>query len=136
MKRAVNRAYTGFIWLFLGYGNVQKFRGPESAWAHSQIRQTACSFVTIQPLSPAFYRINGLPDRFGPLLDCYQVKTQKSNVMKTALLIKELYMEAFRDLGHYLIRNYFKVFTWFSFAMFGMVLYAFIFRVATGFAFD
>ena len=56
--------------------------------------------------------------------------------MTTALLIKEHYLEAFRDLGHYLIRNYFKVFTWFSFAMLGMVLYAFIFRVATGFAFD
>jgi hypothetical protein len=56
--------------------------------------------------------------------------------MKTALLIKELYLEAFRDLGHYLVRNYFKFFTWFSFAMFGLVLYAFIFRLATGFAFD
>lgn len=56
--------------------------------------------------------------------------------MKTALLIKELYLEAFRDLGHYLIRNYFKLFTWFNIAMFGLVLYAFIFRMATGFAFD
>ncbi|MDG1571862.1 hypothetical protein OZ410_06005 [Robiginitalea sp. M366] len=56
--------------------------------------------------------------------------------MKTALLIKEIYAEAFRNLGHYLVRNYFKAFAWFSFAMFGIVLYAFVFRLATGFAFD
>ena len=56
--------------------------------------------------------------------------------MKTALLIKELYAEAFRDLNHYLIRYYFLFFTWFSFTMFGLALYAIIFRLATGFAFD
>ncbi len=56
--------------------------------------------------------------------------------MKTAILLKEIYLEAFRDLGHFLVRNYFKLFSWFSFALFGIVLYAFIFRLATGFAFD
>ena len=56
--------------------------------------------------------------------------------MKTAVLIKELYLEAFRDLGHFLVRNYFKLYTWFSFAMFAIALYAFLFRIATGFAFD
>lgn len=56
--------------------------------------------------------------------------------MKTALLLKELYLEAFRDLGHYLVRNYFKLFSWFSFAMFFVALYAIIFRLSTGFAFD
>lgn len=40
--------------------------------------------------------------------------------MKTALLIKELYLEAFHDLCHYLIWNYFKFFAWFSFALFGI----------------
>lgn len=45
-------------------------------------------------------------------------------------------MEAFRDLGNFLIKNYLKVFAWFSFAMFAVVLYAFVFRVATGFVFD
>jgi hypothetical protein len=56
--------------------------------------------------------------------------------MKTTLLIKEIYAQAFRDLGHYFVRNYFKLFAWFSFAMFIVVLYAFIFRLSTGFAFD
>ena len=56
--------------------------------------------------------------------------------MKTTLLLKEIYLEAFRDLGHFLVRNYFKLFAWFSFAMFAVVLYAFIFRLATGWAFD
>jgi len=56
--------------------------------------------------------------------------------MKTTLLIKEIYLEAFRNLGHYLIKSYFKAFSWFCFAAFLIVLYAFIFRLATGFAFD
>ena len=56
--------------------------------------------------------------------------------MKTTLLIKEIYMEAFRDLGHYLIKNSLKIFAWFSFALFFVTLYAFIFRLSTGFAFD
>ncbi len=56
--------------------------------------------------------------------------------MKTFLLIKEIYLEAFRNLGHILIRKYFKIFAWFSFAMFLIVLYAFIYRLYTGFPFD
>lgn len=56
--------------------------------------------------------------------------------MKTALLIREIYTEGFRDLGRFIVREYFKVFAWFSFAMFAIVLYAFFFRLATGFAFD
>ena len=56
--------------------------------------------------------------------------------MKTKLLIKEIYMEAFKDLGNFLVRNYLKVFAWFSFVLFFVVLYAFIFRLSTGFAFD
>ncbi len=56
--------------------------------------------------------------------------------MKTVLLLKDLYLQAFRDLGNYLVRNFFRVFAWFSFAMFVVVLYAFVFRLATGFAFD
>lgn len=56
--------------------------------------------------------------------------------MKTTLLIREIYLEGFRNLGHLIIRNYFKVFAWFSFVLFFIVLYAFIYRVATGFAFD
>jgi len=56
--------------------------------------------------------------------------------MKNALLIKEIYLEAFKNLGSILVKSYFKAFSWFCFASFAIVLYAFIFRIATGFAFD
>ncbi len=56
--------------------------------------------------------------------------------MKTVLLIKEIYAEGFKNLGSYLTKKYFKFFVWFSFIMFAIVLYAFIYRVATGFAFN
>ncbi len=57
-------------------------------------------------------------------------------MMKTTLLIKEIYLEGFKNLGHFLIKNYFKLFAWFSFMLFFVALYAFIFRLYTGFAFD
>ena len=56
--------------------------------------------------------------------------------MKTALLIKEIYVQAFRNLGSLIVRNYFRAFAWFSFVMFLVVLYAFVFRLATGWAWD
>lgn len=56
--------------------------------------------------------------------------------MKTTLLLKEIYLEAFRNIGNLIVRHYFKAFAWFSFAMFFVVLYAFVFRVWTGFPFD
>ncbi|SDL49268.1 DUF6747 family protein [Kriegella aquimaris] len=56
--------------------------------------------------------------------------------MKTVLLLREVYIEGFKNLGSLIIKKYFKVFAWFAFAMFFIVLYAFIYRVATGFAFD
>ncbi|MCX2718528.1 DUF6747 family protein [Lentiprolixibacter aurantiacus] len=56
--------------------------------------------------------------------------------MKHILLIKEIYLEAFRNLGPLVVKNFFKIFTWFCLISFIIVLYAFIFRVATGFAFD
>ncbi len=56
--------------------------------------------------------------------------------MKTILLVKEIYAEGFQNLGSYIVKRYFKIFAWFSFVMFFVVLYAFIYRVATGFAFD
>jgi len=59
----------------------------------------------------------------------------KSYIMKTSLLLRDLYYEAFRELGNFVVRNYFKAFAWFSFAMFATVIYAFVFRIATGFAF-
>ncbi|EAR02787.1 DUF6747 family protein [Maribacter sp. HTCC2170] len=56
--------------------------------------------------------------------------------MKNVLLIKEIYLEAFRNLGNAIVKSYFKAFSWFCFASFVIMLYAFVFRVSTGFAFD
>lgn len=56
--------------------------------------------------------------------------------MKTALLIKDIYLEAFRNLGHYILKNYLKIFSWFSFMLIIIGFYALIFRILTGFAFD
>lgn len=56
--------------------------------------------------------------------------------MKTILLLKEIYIQGFENLGSFLAKWYLKILTWFGFAMFAMVLYAFFFRLATGFAFD
>lgn len=56
--------------------------------------------------------------------------------MKTVLLLKEIYADGFKNLGSFFAERYFKFFAWFSFIMFAVVLYAFIYRVYTGFAFD
>lgn len=56
--------------------------------------------------------------------------------METILLVKEIYFEGFRNLGHFIVKNYFKGFAWFSFSLVFLALYALIFRIATGFAFD
>lgn len=56
--------------------------------------------------------------------------------MNTLNLMKEIYSEGFRNLGNLLVKNSFKVFAWFSFAMYMVVVYAFVFRVSTGFAFN
>lgn len=56
--------------------------------------------------------------------------------MRKFLLVKEIYFEAFRNLGHIFIKRYFTAFTWFCFCLLAIVVYAFIFRVSTGFAFD
>lgn len=55
--------------------------------------------------------------------------------MKTIYLLSEIYSEAFRNLGNYLVRRSLKVFAWFSFSLILIVLYAFLFRMVTGFAF-
>lgn len=56
--------------------------------------------------------------------------------MKSILLIKEIYFEGFRNLGNYLVKQYFKLLTWFTIALFIIVLYAFTYRILTGFAFS
>lgn len=56
--------------------------------------------------------------------------------MKTTLLIKEIYLEGFKNLGSFIVRNYLKIFSWFCFALISIALYALVFRMFTGFAFD
>ena len=56
--------------------------------------------------------------------------------MNTLLQLREIYLNAFRNISNYIVRNFFKVFAWFVFAMCLIVLYAFVFRVHTGFPFD
>ena len=56
--------------------------------------------------------------------------------MNTLNLVKEIYTEGFRKLGNHFVKSYFKIFAWFGFSMYAVVLYAFVFRVSTGFAFE
>jgi hypothetical protein len=56
--------------------------------------------------------------------------------MNKLLLLKEIYFEAFKNWSNLFLKRYFKVFSWFCFALLAIVLYAFVFRVSTGFAFD
>lgn len=56
--------------------------------------------------------------------------------MKTVILIREIYFDGFKNLGNFLIKHLLKAFTWFALAMFCIVLYAFAYRLFTGFAFS
>lgn len=56
--------------------------------------------------------------------------------MKTVLLFKEIYLEGFKNLGSWITQNLFKTFVWFVMTCYVVILYAFIYRMATGFAFD
>lgn len=56
--------------------------------------------------------------------------------MGKLLLLKESYIEAFRKWASIYLRKYFKAFSWFCFALWVITMYAFIFHVSTGFAFD
>jgi len=55
--------------------------------------------------------------------------------MEKILLVKSIYMEAFRNWKHIIIKNYFKLFSIICFALIVITIYAFIFRLSTGFAF-
>lgn len=57
-------------------------------------------------------------------------------IMRNILLVKEIYFEAFKNLGNFLLKNYLKVFAWFCFVLIAVSIFAFIFRVSTGFAFQ
>jgi len=56
--------------------------------------------------------------------------------MESILLIKEIYLEGFRNLGHFITKNFFKGYAWMCFFLTAVTIYAFIYRLATGFAFD
>ena len=55
--------------------------------------------------------------------------------MTTLLLVRELYVQAFKNLGHYLVVTYFKALSWLCFLTMGIIVYAFMYRLFTGFAF-
>lgn len=55
--------------------------------------------------------------------------------MEKILLIKSIYAEAFRNWKYLLIKNYFKVFSVICFTLIAITIYAFIFRLSTGYAF-
>lgn len=55
--------------------------------------------------------------------------------MNKLLLVKEIYMEAFKDWTYTILNRYFKVFSWFCFALLAIAAYALIYRISTGFAF-
>ncbi|MGK2861627.1 MAG: DUF6747 family protein [Chitinophagaceae bacterium] len=55
--------------------------------------------------------------------------------MNTILLVKDIYLEGFRYLGAFIVRNFFKGYAWFCFALMAIAFYALIFRMSTGYAF-
>ena len=55
--------------------------------------------------------------------------------MTTLLLVKQLYLSMFQSLGNDFVGTFLKVLCWFCFLTIGMVLYAFLYRAITGFAF-
>lgn len=56
--------------------------------------------------------------------------------MKNVLLIKEIYSEAFRNLGSKFAKHSIKALAFFCASTYFIALFAFAFRVSTGFAFD
>lgn len=56
--------------------------------------------------------------------------------MQKLVLLKDIYLEAFRNWSNIFLQRYFKVFFVFCMIMMAVVTYAFIFRLFTGFAFD
>jgi len=56
--------------------------------------------------------------------------------METVLLIRKIYFEGFKNIGNYLVKHSLKALTWFTISILLIVLYAFLFRLFTGFAFN
>ncbi len=53
--------------------------------------------------------------------------------MTTLVLVKDLYNDFFEGWNNKFLVSVFKGFSWFCFAMIGVILYAFVYRLATGF---
>ncbi|WP_347343962.1 DUF6747 family protein [Maribacter aestuarii] len=56
--------------------------------------------------------------------------------MDKILLLKEIYVEAFRNWRYIILENYFRIFSWICFMLLAITIYAFAFRVSTGFSFS
>jgi len=56
--------------------------------------------------------------------------------MKNVMLMKELYLEAFKSISSNFAKSYLKILSWLFLASYLIVVFAFIFRASTGFAFD
>jgi len=55
--------------------------------------------------------------------------------MKKFILVKEIYIEAFRDWTKEFLIKYFKTFTWLCLFLWAITVYAFVFRLSTGYEF-
>ncbi|MEA1785172.1 DUF6747 family protein [Arenibacter sp. GZD96] len=56
--------------------------------------------------------------------------------MTKVLLVKKVYLDAFRNLGHMIIKHSAKAYFWFVAVLLSVVLYAFWYRIFTGFVWD
>ncbi|WP_405400132.1 DUF6747 family protein [Maribacter sp. Asnod2-G09] len=56
--------------------------------------------------------------------------------MEKITLVKEIYVEAFKNWKSFLLEHYFKIFSWLCFLLIAYASYVLIFRVSTGFSFS
>jgi hypothetical protein len=56
--------------------------------------------------------------------------------MEKIILVKEIYIEAFKNWRSYILENYFKIFSWICFVLIAIALYALVYRISTGFSFS
>ena len=82
------------------------------------------------PFQPFYFFISLITPNFAVTINII------NGLMGKLLLLKSIYFEAFRNWGNLFIKRYFKVFSWFCFALLAIVIYAFVFRVSTGFGFS
>lgn len=54
--------------------------------------------------------------------------------MERIILLREIYVEAFRNWRNIILEKYFRAFSWVCLFLWLVTVYAFIFRVSTGFS--